>query len=417
MENVVLDGTPYARALLVRYAAYPLKEGKLKIDPLAVKAAYHGSVNNNLDDDPFMALFKQMAPRSSSARSEPLTVDVLPLPQEGRPESFSGGVGDFAVTSAVDRYEVRANEAVTLTLKIEGRGNVSAIQEPKAPWPQNVELYEAKGHAKTGPGGVGKKVFEFLLIPRQQGQITLPSLEISFFDPLKNKYVTKKTEPVNLNVLEGAPGSASGPIIRPRAVQPGVPSSAPAASDQVHYLKPPVAPATNQQPWWRWLYWLTSGTFALLAGLVLWDATHRGISTARDAREARKAAQSRSWQRLQARAREAEAGAPWMEVLRTYELLTDVIHDALDAAFKIGARSLSRSELKNILVDEGKVGRAEWDRLEALLEFAEMVRFATSAGAVSEQTARAKLAHWVKEGQALEGILFSTSEQKGDSKA
>ena len=108
---------------------------------------------------------------------------------------------------------------MTLTAKVEGRGNLAAIGEPKAKWPDTVEIYDSKGTAKAGPGGVGQKVFEFLLIPRAPGKVTLPSLELSFFDPTKGAYVTRTTEPITINVGEPAPGSA-----------PAAPKSASSAS-------------------------------------------------------------------------------------------------------------------------------------------------------------------------------------------
>ena len=182
-ERVVLDGVPYERSLLMRYAAYPLQEGKLKIDSTDLKYNYYSTPGGGAtdDEDPLLNFFQQLTPRSGADRSEQLTIDVVPLPEEGKPSSFSGGVGDFNVTSAVDKYEVHANEAVTLTVKVEGRGNVAAIGEPKTKWPNSVELYDSKGNAKTGKGGVGEKDFEILLIPRTPGPLTLPGIEFSLF--------------------------------------------------------------------------------------------------------------------------------------------------------------------------------------------------------------------------------------------
>src|SRR5262249_26014080 len=149
---------------------------------------YYPSVNSMDEEDPFLGFFRQMNPQQGQNSSDQLTIEVMPLPEQGKPNSFTGGVGDFNLTAAVDKYDVRANEAVTLTLKVEGRGNLAAIGEPKAKWPENVELYDSKGVAKSSSGGVGQKVFEFLLIPRAPGKVMLPALEMSFFDPAKGAY-------------------------------------------------------------------------------------------------------------------------------------------------------------------------------------------------------------------------------------
>lgn len=411
-ERIVLDGVPYERALLMRYAIYPLQEGKLHIDPVALKYQYYAQPGGGMgdDEDPFLKFFQQLAPRSANTRSEVMTVEVGPLPEAGKPQSFTGGVGDFSVTSAVDKYDVRANEAVTLTVKIEGRGNVAAVGEPKSKWPDNIELYDSKGTSKSGRGGVGQKTFEFLLIPRAAGQYTLPELEFSFFDPIKKEYVTRKTQSVSIHVGDPAPGSQAVGTApkKPGAdaqVQPGGPAvSAPAIPDEPRYLKSPGESGTiglSGRPVWRWLYWLCVAAFGVFIVIVGFDAFKRGRSNARDLFAARAKLESKSWDRLRAGAKAAGDGASWQEVTQSYETLSGVLFDAIDRKYKVGARGLPRSELKELLVDGQGLASDTWDRIGKLLEFAEMVRFATSAGAVSETVARGDLKKWVAEGESL----------------
>jgi hypothetical protein len=409
-ERVVLDGVPYERSLLLRYAAYPLQEGKLKIDSTALKYAYYPNTRQgSLDDeDPFMGFFHQMTPQQGADRSEQLTVDVLPLPEEGKPNSFTGGVGDFNISSAVDKYEVHANEAVTLTLKVEGRGNVAAIGEPKAKWPENVELYDAKGVAKAGHAGVGEKVFEFLLIPRAPGKVVLPPLEFSFFDPAKKAYVTRTTEPFTINVTEPAPGSAPSGGIRAKSSPSGdLVTQNGTKTEEVQGLKTPEAAETGKVniPAWRWLYWICSVMFLGLIGLLVYDGI-RKTKARSDAQAATRAkAHARSWEKLHEGARQAGMGASWIEVVQTYELLAGVIFEAIDQAYAVEARSRPRSQLKEILVGEFGLSEDVWNQISKLLEFAEMVRFASSVGAVSEKAARTDLARWVSDGEAVSRTL------------
>jgi hypothetical protein len=407
-ERVVLDGVPYERSLLLRYAAYPLQDGKLKIDSTSMKYNYYPSNGrSDLDEeDPFMSFFHQMQPQAGQDRSEQLTVDVLPLPEDGKPNSFTGGVGDFNLIAAVDKYEVRANEPVTLTLKIEGRGNLAAIGEPKAKWPENVELYDSKGNAKTGKAGVGEKVFEFLLIPRVPGQLTLPPIEFSYFDPAQKAYITKKTEPFAIKVTDAAPGSPVRNGARPKAA-PSTQSPADGAEEKISGLKFPDASDSTRAwiPAWHWLYWLCTAAFACLFALVVYDLLRKtqARSSAQAAIKAK--AHSRSWTRLQQGAREAQEGAAWQEVVQNYELLVGVMFDAIDRAYGVGARSRPRSELREILVNERGLSLEVWERISRLLEYAEMVRFATSAGVTTERAAREELARWVSEGEIVSKSL------------
>ncbi|OFZ54212.1 MAG: hypothetical protein A2428_13110 [Bdellovibrionales bacterium RIFOXYC1_FULL_54_43] len=419
-ERVVLDGVAYERSLLARYAIYPLNEGKLKIDPLSLKYAYQPNRNGgglDLDEDPFMQFFQALTPRTAIDRSDPVTIEVEAIPNEGRPTSFSGGVGDFNVSSAIDKYEVRANEAVLLTVKVEGRGNLASIEEPKTKWPENIELYDSKGHSKSGRAGIGEKIFEFLLIPRAEGKLDIPALDFSFFDPEKKAYVTRSTEPISLAVSPPAPGSA-GNVRLNRPAGPAPQSTPNSSNAELRYLKPPKGdagifntPFFGGNPIWRWLYWLTIGAFGIFAILVGFDLFKTGSASARALLESKAKLHAKSWERIRAGARAATHGASWQEVTQTYELMTNAIFDALERVYPIGVRSLPRTELKSILVDERGLAKPLWDRADRILEFAEMVRFASSAGAISEDAARAELAKWVNEAHSIVRILDSTSQK------
>jgi hypothetical protein len=409
-KKEILDGVAYYKALLIRYAAYPLQEGKLRVDPLSTKCTYFAQPGGGLSDeeDPFMQFFRQLTPRVVSEKSDGLDIEVLPLPEDGKPPTFTGGVGDFGIVAAVDKVEARANEPVTLTVKVEGRGNVAAIGSPKAKWPDNVELYDSKGQAKPSKAGVGTKIFEFLLIPRAPGKVTLPSLDFSFFDPVRKAYVTKSTEPITLTVTEAAPGSAPAAGNPATAVAPANPAApraeAAAPKEDLAYWLPPETGAgkitVKGHPLWRWLYWLCAAGFVAFVGVVLRDILRKGRARAvRDPRQGSRA-EAKSWQALRARADSAAQGAAWNEVTALYESLAGAVFDALDRVHAVGARSYSRADLKIMLVDDRGVPEALWRRLEQVLEFAENVRYASSAGAVAESSARQQATQWV--GQAQE---------------
>ncbi len=414
-EPTVLDGVSYERSLLVRYLAYPLKDGKLKLDPMAIRANYYASqAPGTDDDDPFFNFFQQMAPRLATARSEPVTIEVMPLPDEGKPAGFKGTVGEFEFSASVDKAELRANEALTLTVKVEGKGNLSTVEEPSVDWPSGVERYEAKTSTRAGRGGIGSKTFEILLIPRVAGPLTLPALEFSYFDPAQARYVSKSTQPIQINVLEAAAGAtASTNPVNSGQVTAGASQSKAPVLRPIRPLDPNLSGASGEQgiPLWRWLYWLSTLGFLALVATVIWDRVR-----ARPARKKKSHAAGvdpKRWQRVRALAQRAsEAGdsrLPWTEVTQAYELLTGAVYDSIDAKLEVGARALSRMELRERLVGSGHLTEEAWKRIDELLEYAEMVRFASSAGAVVEEDARKKLVQWINEAQRLESALVSST--------
>ncbi len=409
-ERVTLNGVPYERWLLARYAAYPIQEGKLTIDSMAVKFNYYSNLRNSPfgEEDPFFGFFQQLSPRVGSAQSEKQNIDVKSLPSQGRPENFVGGVGDFQVTSAVDKYEVRANEAVTLTVKVEGRGNYATLEEPKNKWPETIELYDSKGRSQAGSQGVGEKVFEFLLIPRVPGKLELPPLQFGFFDPNKNQYYTQSTEAIQLHVLEPAPGSALVPIGKNKINENSHSSNPGAKVENLRDLKSPteiVNQKSGLELTWHLLYWGWVVALGAFIGFVGVDLFKRGATKIRRLRRAKIGDDLQQWSDLQSRAKNASlgasSGASWQEISELYELLTEAVFDEIDKVFQVGARGFSRAQLGDLLVQEKGLPAPLWSQIVALLEYAETVRFASSLGNSTESSARSDLIKWVSEAELV----------------
>jgi hypothetical protein len=417
-ESVVLDGVPYQRSLLTRYAAYPLQEGELSLDPMGVKYTYYADSGISDDgDDPIMNLFKSMAPREASVESQPVKVAVVPLPTDGRPASFSGGLGDFEVVSAVDKTQTRANEAITLTIKVEGRGNVAAVGEPKIKWPQNIEVYDTKSSVKTARGGMGTKIFETLLIPRTAGEVTLPGAEFSFFDPTKKKYVTRTTAPIQVAVGEAVAG-ASSPVANSTSQIGQVGQTSRAADDGQATGSASAAPALEPRdlkftalskaadsfgglPFWRIIYIAASIAIVFFLSLIGRDLFLQIRKHGTELRASRMRSQSRSWDRLNQSAREAVSGASWAEVAKSYETLESLLFDAIDHLCAVGARSLPRSALRVVLVDEKGLEESVWHSIDQLLQFSELVRFGGAGDSQLESRARGELGQWVSAAQGI----------------
>jgi hypothetical protein len=414
-EAIKINGEPYERSLLARYAAYPLEAGQLMIDSMSVKFNFlQGRSRMNLgmgeDEDPFFGFFNQMAPRAGSGRTEPVKITVLPLPESGRPSDFSGGVGDFNLVSVVDKYEVHANEAVTVTLKIEGDGNMTALEEPRAKWPTQVELYETKGRALPSRGGLGAKVFEFLLIARSPGKLVLPSVQMAFFDPVKKAYYTRSTEPIEINVTDPLPGSAlppsrgaerASPLVAasPVMASPFAPSSAAPLQSQIRGLMPPedLSAGSEAFAWGRALGWASAFAGMGLLGLVLVDEFRkRGL----------RGGMSSEWKSLQGLTPAQLRDLPPQGVVHAYELLTNALLGTIDQMFGTSARSTGRAELRQKLLESpqglgAKISEDLWQRVTRLLDFADQVRFAGSSGGEADVRAREQLPESLTHAQEL----------------
>lgn len=196
-QQEVIDGVPYKKALLASFALFPIKEGSATVDSYQAKCTVIPGA------DPFGALGMGKA-YTFTKTSAPVKIKVKPLPVEGRPENFSGAVGDFQVTARIDDNSVIANQPFPLKIRFEGRGNAKLIDIPPFQAPEGLELYDTQKEAKFFNWGTSFKEFTLQLIPRRDGEFVIPAIAASMFDPATKKYVSRSTEPLRVRVGAGA---------------------------------------------------------------------------------------------------------------------------------------------------------------------------------------------------------------------
>src|SRR5205823_1376323 len=164
----------------------------------------------NLDDpfsDPFFAdPFGQMAERREvDVESQPATFEVKPLPANA-PPSFSGAVGNFTMTTDAQPKNVQAGDPITVTSTISGRGNFDRVNAPVFEDERGWHKYPPSSKFKQDDdvGISGAKTFETVISPNEKKQ-ALPPLAFSYFDPLKEKYLTLRCDAIPISVQGGAP--------------------------------------------------------------------------------------------------------------------------------------------------------------------------------------------------------------------
>ena len=120
------------------------------------------------------------------------------------------------MNSTLSAQEVKANEAVTMTITIEGAGNMRMLKTPSVKLPDSFERYDPKvtnDFKVTASGVNGKKTVEYLFIPRHSGEFDIPPVELCYFDTKTRSYKTLTTPAYHLNVLKGEEGSAPAAVV------------------------------------------------------------------------------------------------------------------------------------------------------------------------------------------------------------
>ncbi len=202
-KSEVYKGLRYNVTTIKQSILFPQHAGNLSIDPLSVSFGVRlplpavnilGSLYNNYRDVAY------------KAKSQPVIIHAVALPDAGKPAGFSGAVGSFSLYTDADKKVLKANETLDYTAEISGTGNLSLINPPNITLPPDIEKYDPKttDRITTDSNGVsGSRKFSYLLIPRHQGDFTLNPAAFTYFNPATRKYVTLQGKPFSIKVNKG----------------------------------------------------------------------------------------------------------------------------------------------------------------------------------------------------------------------
>lgn len=297
---------------------------------------------------------------SRTLQTRRVTVDVQPWPQ-GAPADFKGAVGKFSLTAKVDATETKVNEPVTLQVILSGEGNLNTAGDPV--WTEGAEwrAFEQQATLNTQKQNgkiTGEKIFERLLIPTQAGELTIPVISYSYFDPETAVYHTLTTEPIVVNVAEGA---ASPPVVG-TAPTTAVPETA------VNLRAPKIAPEKSaaglltSNPVF-WLLWLVP--LALVAAPVINKRrqTYRAQNSDKTRRQQAAKKASQALQTAQKEGQEVQAAV--------FQIFHNYLADKLNRTVS----GLTRRELAQLLRDQG-ISEGLLDEAMTFLERCEYGRYA-----------------------------------------
>ena len=239
VENV--NGRSY-QVFIFNTAISAARTGKLEIGPAeinpVVRVARAGrgnpSLPRDLFDDPFFnnffndPAFAPSMPKEVQLRSKPATLEVKPLPPNA-PPGFSGAVGSFTLKVEAKPKEAQVGDPITVNATLTGRGNFDRVTAPTLENASGWHQYPPSDSFKQDDdvGISGMKTFETVLSAKERKD-KLPRIVFTFFDPIKEQYVTLKSDEIPLRI-EGAAPAATPAILSAPAAAATAPS-APAAT-------------------------------------------------------------------------------------------------------------------------------------------------------------------------------------------
>ncbi len=374
-----VDGRRYMVAEIRRGALFAQESGKLTIEPLDLdvlalvqrQRQRTGSIWD-LFDDPF---FNPTQAVQKHLRTNSINVNVKALPSA--PDGFNGAVGTFSVSRDVDTREVRANEAITYRLTITGNGNLMLIDAPKIDFPKVFEVYDPQinDHITHSNSGIsGSRTFEWVLIPRNQGDYEIPAFNFVTFDPSAGRYVTKHVEAIPVHINKGDPKSMKNVTSNKSDVK--------LLNSDINHIRTHTTPFTprdaNARPAW-WFWTMLAIIIATCISLVLFFR-HRlaqqqdiaGMRLRRATKEARK--------RLKKAASHLYDGNDNL----FYEEIYKAIWGCLADKYNIELSRLSSDTVRDCL-SEKNVPEEQQTRILQTLQKVDFARFAPGDAASKKQ--------------------------------
>lgn len=200
------QGKPYRYVILKRTVLYPQKTGKLKIEPLSLSVAVTVPTNQR---DIFGRTLSKNANITVSAATR--TVNVKSLPDAGKPEYFSGAVGEFDFAVSTDKTTLDAGEAFQMSVEVKGNGNLKLFDLPIPTLPSSLEVYEPENGDKIRSnlaGMSGLKKNTYTVVPQYKGTYPIPPMSFSYFNPKTKTYQRITSDNIIVTVENGPSDTA-----------------------------------------------------------------------------------------------------------------------------------------------------------------------------------------------------------------
>ncbi|MDO6491185.1 MAG: BatD family protein [Cellulophaga sp.] len=194
-------GEEYRSVILKRVVLYPQKTGKLTLEPLSLDVGVQ--VPTQRRDFFGSPIYAQANLRVSAGNR---SINVKPLPEEGKPASFTGAVGDFNFFVTTSKTHLNAAESLQAKVEISGKGNLKLFDIPTLNLPGSLEVYDPEHDEKvttTYSGMEGKISDSYTIVPEYRGKYPVPSIAFSYFNPKTKKYHTLNSDELVINVVEG----------------------------------------------------------------------------------------------------------------------------------------------------------------------------------------------------------------------
>jgi len=367
----VINGESF-NVQVIEGAISPTRTGMLNFGPCAVKAqlAVQRQARNGWPDSMFDQMMGRVEVRETPVTVDAVPVEVLPLPEEGRPADFAGAIGQWKLEVTAKPTEIAVGDPITLTIKVSGNGNIDTVPAPKLGLLDGFKTYDPTTKTtKDDLNTTGERTIQQVLIAKNTDVKELPEMRLAYFDPVARTYKTAVQSPIKLVVKAGTGGQSTivgsgGSRLRPDEK----------LGQDIVYLKGDLGPVALTVPFCATpAFWVLNAApvLALLGGIGWKRRTDRLRG---DVAYARRSRAAKSARRLLASA-------------TSYDQIQHALQDYLGDRLNIPTGGITASVVDEQLVPRGVNGELA-AQARACFEACDTARFAGGVAGADVQRTR-----------------------------
>jgi hypothetical protein len=332
---------------------FALRPGDLKLGPVHLKCNLitrkqssnrPSGFDSFFDENVFDDFFGRYETYPLDLKSQEIPITALALPEENKPQDFSGALGCFDLDVLVTPQEVKAGDPITIKSVISGEGNFGSVSAPDLSDKNNFKVYDPQ--AKQEPG---KKTFEQVLIPLNTSVREVPAVSFSYFDTGLGRYQTRSRGPFPVKV--------SQPDIKEeqKIIEP-LPSARLARREEklgkdIIYIKDSIGePRRKGRFFYNGIYFKFLLFFPLVVYLIALNFFNWKARLANDPRYARSLSAPRKARQGLNKARAALVSG---KVNEFYDIVFNTLQEYLGDKFHLASKGITVSIVDDILKSKG----------------------------------------------------------------
>lgn len=373
IESGQYQGEPYRYVVLRKTILYPQKTGELEIEPLTLSV----SVDVPSDKRDFFGgrLYTTVEKTVAAGKR---TINVKPLPEEGKPADFTGAVGNFDFKVTPSRTELAATESMNVQVQVSGNGNLKLFELPELEVPQSLEKYEPERteNVRTDLNGTqGSLTNNYTIVPTRKGEFEIPPSRFSYFDLKSESYKTITSGEIVLDVAAAPAGSTYIPRGNSAARQ-----TVELSGNQFRYIKlsTDLKPMDSGSFFMSWIFWGMVSLPPLFILLAVFLGKKRE-TMANDVRGNRIKRANKLTRKYLSSAKKNLGNEK-----EFYIALERALHNYLRAKLHIQTSEMSKDRIKDLL-DEKNVDPVTANDFIELLKSCEFARYTPSSNVEMQQ--------------------------------